>query len=273
MANGQYAIITGASTGIGFELAGLAAQAGYDLLIVADEPLITAAADDLRARGATVEAIEADLSTLEGVDRLLDATNGRRIDLLCANAGRGLGHGFLDQNVDDWRRVLDTNITGTIYLLQKVLKDMVARNDGKVLVTGSIAGFMPGSFQAVYNGTKAFIDNFTDAVRNEIKEAKGVTLTTLMPGPVETEFFDRADMLDTSVGADRHKSDPVDVAQDGWDALMAGKASIVSGWKNKVQQALANVTPAGVLAEQHRKMAEPGSASPEELAKAERADH
>lgn len=129
-----------------------------------------------------------------------------------------------------------------------------------MLVTGSIAGFIPGSFQAVYNGSKAFVDNFTDALRNELKDHKGITLTTLMPGPVDTEFFERGGMLDTSVGANPNKSDPADVAKDGYDAVMTGKASIVSGWKNKIQQALANVTPAAVLAEQHRKMAEPGSA-------------
>jgi short-subunit dehydrogenase len=256
----KFAIITGASTGIGFELATLAAKSGYDLLVVADEPLIDAAAADFEQFGTQVESIEADLSTIDGVDQLLEAAGGRQIDLLCANAGRGLGHGFLDQDVADWRKVVDTNIIGTAYLLQKVLRQMVARDDGKVLVTGSIAGFIPGSFQAVYNGTKAFIDNFTDALRNEIKESKGVTLTTLMPGPVETEFFDRAGMMDTSVGASDSKSDPVDVAKDGWDALMSGKASIVSGWKNKLQVAAANITPVGILAEQHRKMAEPGTA-------------
>jgi short-subunit dehydrogenase len=255
----QFAIVTGASTGIGFELAHLAAQNGYDLLVVADEPLIASAADDFRQHGVTVESVEADLSTIDGVDTLLAATKGRRVDLLCANAGKGLGHGFLDQPVAEWRRVIDTNITGTLYLLQKVLKDMVARDDGKVLVTGSIAGFIPGSFQAVYNGSKAFVDSFTDAIRNELKESKGVTITTLMPGPVETEFFHSAGMDDTSVGASNSKSDPKDVAKDGWDALMAGKASIVSGWKNKIQVAAAHVTPAAVLAEQHRKMAEPGS--------------
>jgi short-subunit dehydrogenase len=256
----KLAIITGASTGIGFELATLAAKNGYDLLVVADEPLIEAAAADFKQFGTDVQSVEADLATVEGVDQLLSATGGRQVDLLCANAGRGLGHAFLDQDLADWRCVIDTNITGTAYLLHRVLKQMVARDEGKVLVTGSIAGFIPGSFNAVYNGTKAFIDNFTDALRNEIKEAKGVTLTTLMPGPVETEFFDRAEMLDTSVGANPNKSDPADVAKDGWDALMSGKASIVSGWKNKIQQAVANVTPAAVLAEQHRKMAEPGTA-------------
>ena len=255
----KFAIITGASSGIGAELAKLAAQDGYDLLVVADTPFVDASAG-LQGSGVSVETLEADLATIEGVDRLLEATGGRQIDLLCANAGHGLGRAFLDQDVAEWRHVIDTNITGTVYLLQKVLKPMVARDAGKVLVTGSIAGFIPGSFQAVYNGTKAFVDNFTDAIRNEIKEAKGVTLTTLMPGPVETEFFERGDMMDTSVGVNPNKSDPADVARDGWDALMSGKASIVSGWKNKIQQAVANVTPAAILAEQHRKMAEPGTA-------------
>lgn len=257
MAN-KFAIITGASSGIGLELAKLAARDGYDLLVVADTPFVDASAG-LGGSGISVETLETDLSSFEGVDQLLDAAGGRQIDLLCANAGHGLGHAFLDQEPAEWRHIIDTNITGTIYLLHKVLKQMVARNDGKVLVTGSIAGFIPGSFQAVYNGSKAFVDNFTDAIRNEIKDSNGVTLTTLMPGPVETEFFKRGEMEDTSVGAHPHKSDPADVAKDGYDAVMSGKASIVSGWKNKVQQALANVTPAAILAEQHRKMAEPGS--------------
>src|SRR4051812_3013777 len=255
----KFAIITGASTGIGFELATLAAKNGYDLLVVADEPLIEAAAADFKQFGTEVQSVEADLATIEGVDQLLSAAGGRQIDLLCANAGRGLGHAFLEQDLADWRRVVDTNVIGTAYLLQKVLRQMVARDEGKVLVTGSIAGFIPGSFQAVYNGTKAFIDNFTDALRNEIKESKGVTLTTLMPGPVETEFFDRAEMLDTSVGTDK-KDDAGKVAKDGWDALMDGKAHIISGWQNKLQVAAAHVAPASMMAEQHRKMAEPGTA-------------
>ena len=256
----KLAIITGASTGIGFELATLAAKDGYDLIVVANEALINAAANDFEQFGTTVTAIEADLSTIEGVDQVLAAAGGRQIDLLCANAGHGLGRAFLDQDVADWRMVVDTNITGTIYLLQKALKPMVARNGGRVLVTGSIAGYIPGSFQAVYNGTKAFVDSFVAAIQNEIKDADGVTLTNLMPGPVDTEFLARGDMLDTDVGADPNKSDPADVARDGWDALMAGKASIVSGWKNKIQSAVANVTPYAVLAERHRAMAKPGTA-------------
>ncbi|WP_375393630.1 SDR family NAD(P)-dependent oxidoreductase [uncultured Sphingomonas sp.] len=256
MAN-KFAIVTGASTGIGFELATIAAKDGYDILVVADEALIADAARDFDQFGTQVRSVEADLSTTEGVDALLAAANGRQIDLLCANAGRGLGHAFLEQDLADWRKVVDTNITGTLYLLQTVLKPMVARNEGKVLVTGSIAGYIPGSYQAVYNATKSFVDFFTDALRNEIKDSDGVTLTTLKPGPVDTEFFERGDMLDTEVGQSESKRDPALVAKDGWDALMAGKASIFSGWSTKVQGMLANVMPASVLAEQHRKMAEP----------------
>ena len=255
----KLAIVTGASTGIGFELATLAAKDGYDLIVVADEPLIDAAARDFEQFGIKVTSVEADLSSFEGVDRLLGATEGRQIDLLCANAGTGTGGVFLDQQPTTWRHAIDTNVTGTIYLLQKVLNQMVARSSGKVLVTGSIAGYIPGTFNAVYNATKAFVDNFTEALRNEIKDVKGVTLTTLMPGPVDTEFFARGDMLDTQVGQDPNKADPADVAKDGWDALMAGKGHIVAGWKNKLQMAGAGVVPQSVLAEMHRGMAEPGS--------------
>lgn len=255
----KFAIVTGASTGIGFELASIAAEQGYDLLVVADEPLIESAAADLRLHGVEVQSVEADLATIDGVDTLMRAAAGRPIDILCANAGRGLGHGFLEQQVEDWRHVIDTNVTGTVYLLQQVLRQMVARGEGRVLVTGSIAGYMPGTFNAVYNGTKAFIDNFTDAIRNEIKDHDGVSVTTLMPGPTETEFFERADMLDTKVGS-QDKDDPAKVARDGWNAMMKGEAHIVSGWKNKLQKTMANVTPASTLAGMHRDMAEPGSA-------------
>jgi len=255
---GKLAIVTGASTGIGFELATLAAKDGYDLLVVADEPLIEAAAADFQQFGTDIRSVQADLATLAGVDALLAATDGRPVDLLCANAGVGTGGAFLEQDVGKWRHSIDTNVTGTVYLLQKVLGEMVARGKGKVLVTGSIAGYIPGSFNAIYNATKAFVDNFTEALRNELKDVQGVTLTTLMPGPTDTEFFARAGMLDTKVGQ-QEKADPADVAKDGWDALMAGKGHIVSGFSNKLQVAGSGVLPQSVLAEMHRGMAEPGS--------------
>ncbi len=258
MAN-KLAVVTGASTGIGFELASLAAEDGYDLVVVADEALIDAAAADFRRNGNDVISVEADLSSLEGVDKLLAAANGRPIDVLCANAGISKGGAFLDIDFADVRHSIDTNITGTTYLLQTVMKQMVARKAGKILVTGSIAGHIPGPFNAVYNATKAFVDNFTDALREELKDYEGVTLTTLKPGATDTEFFARADMLDTSVGQDDKKADPAKVAKDGWDAMLAGEGNITSGLMNKLQVAAAGIAPAAVMAKMHRGMAEPGS--------------
>jgi uncharacterized protein len=180
------------------------------------------------------------------------------VDALLANAGRGLGNGFLDQHFDQVRKVVDTNITGTIYLLQKIGRDMRTRGPGRILITGSIAGFSPGTYQAVYNGTKAFLDSFAFALRHEVKDT-GISLTCLMPGATETDFFERADMLDTKVGSAK-KDDPAMVAETGFKAMMKGEGDVVSGWQNKLQTAIASVTPAGMLAEAHRRMAEPGTA-------------
>ncbi len=250
-----FAVVTGASTGIGFELARNCVEDGYDLLIVADETAIHEAAAQLGASGASVVALEMDLATEAGVAALIQQLD-RPVDLLLANAGRGLGHAFLDQEVADIRRVIDTNITGTVLLVHAIAGQMRSRGSGRILLTGSIAGFMPGSYQAVYNGTKAFIDSFSWALRDELQDS-GVTITCLMPGPTDTEFFDRADMLDTDVGEDDSKDDPVDVARSGYKAMMAGEAGVVTGLSNKLQVALAHVTPSAMLARRHRKMAKP----------------
>jgi short-subunit dehydrogenase len=255
----HFAVVTGASTGIGYELAKVCARNGFDLLIVADEAQINDAAERIRTLdGANVEPLQADLATTDGVDRLYGALKGRKVDALLANAGRGLGKAFLDQDFNDVRRVIDTNVTGTVYLIQKIGRDMRERGEGKILITGSIAGFMPGTYQAVYNGTKAFLDSFSFALRAELKDS-GVTVTCLMPGATETDFFERADMLDTKVGQSK-KDDPADVAKSGFDAMMKGEGDVVTGWQNKLRSAIANIMPAGMLAEQHRKMAEPRSA-------------
>src|SRR3954463_14154682 len=247
------AVVTGASAGIGYELAKLCAQNGFDLVVAADQPKIVHAAQDFRMLGAGAEPVETDLATIEGVDRLYDEIGDRPVAALLANAGHGLGKAFLDQDFQEVRHVIDTKITGTIYLIQKVGRDMRARRAGRILITGSIAGFIPGTYQAVYNGTKAFLDSFSFALRAELKDT-GVTVTCLMPGATETEFFERADMLDTKVGQEK-KDDPADVAKMGFDAMMAGEGDVVSGWTNKLRSAIANITPAGMLAEQHRALA------------------
>jgi len=256
MSASKFAIVTGASSGIGLEIAKLAAADGYDLLVAADTPFVDAAAG-LKDLGVEITHIEGDLSTVQGVDQLLDAIGGRDVDVLVANAGAGTGGAFLDVETRDWRHSLDTNVTGTLLLIQPVLKAMVARGAGRVLITGSIAGHVPGSFNAVYNGTKAFIDSFAAAIGNEVKDS-GVTVTCLKPGATDTEFFARADMLDTKVGQMK-KDDPADVAKTGWEAMLEGEHSIVHGMMNQAQVLAAGVLPEAVTAELHRKLAKPGS--------------
>jgi uncharacterized protein len=215
--------VTGASTGIGYQLAKCCGKGGFDLFIAADEAEIEQAAADCRSLGVEVEAVQADLATTEGVDRLLAAAraDGRPVDALLANVGRGLGKAFLDQDFALVRRVVDTNITGTLYLIQEIGREMRARGEGRILITGSIAGFMPGTYQAVYSGTKAFLDSFSYALRHELR-GSGVSVTCLMPGETETEFFARADLLDTKLGQSK-KDDPAKVARQGFEAMMRAR--------------------------------------------------
>lgn len=204
------------------------------------------------------KAIQVDLATPVGVDALLKAIADRPVDILVANAGHGLGQAFLDQDLGEVRHVVDTNISGTLRLLHGVGNAMRRAARGRILITGSIAGFVPGTYQAVYNGSKAFLDSFSLALRNELQDS-GVSVTCLMPGPTDTEFFARAGLLDTKIGASARKMEAAEVAKIGYDAMMNGEGHVVAGLRNRVQAALVGVTPAAVLAEQHRRMAEPGS--------------
>lgn len=252
----KLAVVTGASTGIGLEIAKLAAADGYDLIVAADTPFVDAGAG-LKDLGVEVRSIEADLASEQGVRQLLDAIGDRPVDALVANAGHGLGDAFLTQSPRDWQHVINTNITGTLLLIQPLAKRMVDRGEGRILITGSIAGHLAGSFQAVYNGSKAFIDSFAAALGNELKDT-GVTVTCLKPGATETEFFERAGMEDTKVGQAK-KDDPADVAKTGWKAMLDGEHSVVYGLKNKAQVIAAGLLPESVTGAMHRQQAEPGS--------------
>lgn len=252
------ALVTGASSGIGYELAKLLASDGFDLIVAADTPLAEAK-QALEGLGASVEPLQADLSTEAGVQELYGLVAGRPVDVLAANAGHGLGQGFLDQDFADILHVINTNITGTTRLLHLIGRDMRARGKGQILLTGSIAGLMPGSFAAVYNASKAYVDSFSFALRNELKDS-GVSVTVLMPGPTDTEFFHRAGLDDTAVG-EAKKMDAGKVAEIGYHAMKRGDGDVVAGLANKVQAAIAAVTPQTTLAEMHRKQAEPGSGS------------
>ena len=258
MSSRKLAIVTGASSGIGLEIAKLAAQDGYDLIVAADTPFVEAG-PALKNLGANVEQMEGDLATQSGLDQLLQRIGDRPVDVLVANAGHGLGHAFLDQSPAEWQHVINTNITGTLLLIQPIVKRMVDRGQGRVLITGSIAGHMAGTFQAVYNGSKAFIDSFSAALNEEIKDS-GVTVTCLKPGATETNFFHRADMDDTKVGAGS-KDSAEQVAKQGFEALMKGEKKLVAGGLGtKAQGLAAKVLPDSVKGAMHRQMAEPGSA-------------
>ncbi|HEY7007269.1 MAG TPA: SDR family NAD(P)-dependent oxidoreductase [Sphingomicrobium sp.] len=256
MSSRKLAIVTGASSGIGLELAKFAAQDGFDLIVAADTPFVEAG-PALKEFGVTVQEVEADLATKSGVEQLLSAVGERPVDVLVANAGHGLGHGFLEQTPDEWTHIINTNITGTLLLIQPVVQRMVERGEGKVLITGSIAGHLAGAFQAVYNGSKAFIDSFAAALNEEIK-GSGVTVTCLKPGATETEFFHRAELDDTKVGQAK-KDDPADVAKAGWEAMKDGEPSVIYGLKNKMQVAAAGMMTDATTAKLHRAQTEPGS--------------
>jgi uncharacterized protein len=254
------AVVTGASSGIGFELAKQFADNGFDLIIAAEDAELDAAATELRGLGGVVEAVRVDLATSEGVEELWGHMRHVKLDAVCLNAGRGAGGAFAtDTALADELEIIDLNVRGTVHLAKHVVGSMVARNEGRILFTSSIASTMPGAFQAVYNASKSFVQSFAVALANELKDTD-VTITSLMPGPTDTEFFERADMLDTKVGAG-DKDDPADVARDGFEALMDGDERVVSAsLKTKAQGRFSRVLPDSVKAQLHRSMAEPGSA-------------
>jgi short-subunit dehydrogenase len=255
------AVVTGASSGIGRELAKQFATHDFDLIIAAEDADIESAARELEGLGAQVDAVQADLATDAGVDELARriAAAGRPVDALALNAGIGAGGAFAtDTALQDELKIVDLNVRSTVHLAKHVVPAMAARGEGRILFTSSIASTMPGTYQAVYNASKSFVQSFALALRDELKDT-GVTVTSLMPGPTETEFFERADMLDTPVGSGE-KDDPADVARDGFEALMAGDERVVShSLKTKAQGIGSRALPDSVKAKMHRKMAEPGS--------------
>jgi len=255
-----FAVVTGGSNGIGYELARQFIENGFDVLIAAeDEAHLADAARTLPGdSGAQILTHAADLATQDGVDSLYQAIAGRPVDVLCVNAGVGLGGPFLETDLQTELRMIDLNCRGAVQLTKLVGKDMVARDSGKLLFTSSIAATMPDPFEAVYGSTKVFLRWFGEALREELKDTN-VGVTVLMPSVTETNFFNRADMLDTKAGASDKKDDPAMVAKAGFDALMGDKDKVVPAFKNKVMAAVADALPDTMGAKVHRGMSEPGS--------------
>ena len=253
-----YAVVTGASSGIGYELARQFATNGFDVLMVAEDDGIRAAAADLAGEGH-VDAFQVDLRDFDGVERLWNhiVSVGRGIDAIAINAGVGNAGAFVETSLTDDLDVIRLNVISTVHLAKRVLADMVARGSGRVLFTSSVAATMPGPYYATYAASKSFVQSFAQAVRREVADA-GVTVTALMPGPTDTNFFDRAGMQGSKAD-EGHKDDPADVARDGFEALMAGKDHVVAGaGRNRIQAGLAKVLPERATAVVHGALAKPG---------------
>jgi uncharacterized protein len=258
MTQAQLALVTGASSGIGFELARQFAEHGYDLVVAADDDGIHDVPDRLSRYGASVQPVQVDLRTPEGVEHLYQsAIEGDRVLAAAAlNAGIGLGEMFLKSELADDLSIVDLNVRSTVHLAKLVLRDMANRDEGKVLFTSSIASQMPGSYQPVYNASKSFVQSFAEALRDELRDT-AITVTALMPGPTDTNFFNRAKMLDSLMGKGP-KDDPAQVARQGFEALMRGRQKVIAGSIfTKVMGATNHVLPDGVKAIGNRVMSRP----------------
>jgi short-subunit dehydrogenase len=251
------ALVTGASSGIGLELARQFARHDHDLIVAAEDDAIHDAAGALRGFGVEVRAVQVDLASFDGVETLAAAVD-RPLAAAALNAGVGVGGPFVETSLDAELRLIDLNVKGTVHLAKRLVPPMVERAAGRLLFTASIASTQPAPFEAVYGGSKAFVYLFAESLRNEL-QGTGVTVTAVLPGPTETEFFERAGMTDTRVGR-QDKDDPERVAQEAYDALMAGKDAVVVGsLTSKLMGRLNEVLPERAKAAAHRRLSEPGS--------------
>ncbi len=261
---GQLAVVTGASSGIGYNLAKVFAENGFDLVIGAQDDRLDKAEADFRAMGVAVKAVKADLSTYEGVDEFWKQVEGtgRAVEAAAVNAGVGVGGLFVDTSLDDEIKMVRTNVEGTVHLTKHVVKHMVGRGSGKILITASIASEMVAPREAVYAATKAFDLSFAMSLRAEL-EGTGVSVTALQPGPVDTDFFHRAGLDDSKVGQEGKKeSEPYDVAKQGYEALMKGDKHVyAASLKTKIEGAMMGLMPDALKAKMHDDMAKPVEAT------------
>ncbi|WP_245161110.1 SDR family NAD(P)-dependent oxidoreductase [Blastococcus sp. CT_GayMR16] len=254
------ALVSGASSGIGRELAKQFAAQGFDLIVAAEDVELDDAVEELRGMGATVAPVSVDLTKRADVERLAAAVQGagRPLDAAALNAGVGVGGPFAENDLDAELGIVELNCASTVHLAKRVVQGMVARGQGRILFTSSVASQAPQPFQAVYGASKSFVQSFALALREELKDT-GVTVTALLPGPTETEFFERAGLEDTRVGQ-ADKDDPAQVARQGVEGLLKGEASVFGGsLTSRTMGRLSAVTPDSVGAKVTRPMAEPGS--------------
>lgn len=256
----QMALVTGASSGIGYWLAKELASRGYDLVICSAGERLVAAGTDFQNSGVEVIEVSADLATREGVDALWKKVLqlGRPVDVACINAGIGVGGLFSETELETELKMVELNCVGVVHLAKHVVKHMLELNAGRILITSSIAGEMVAPREAVYAATKAFDLSLAHSLRYELRDT-GVSVTALQPGPTDTDFFHRAGMDNTKTGTEgKHESQPQDVARQGLDALFEGKDHVyAASFKTKMEGMLANAVPGAVKGAMHEKMAKP----------------
>lgn len=258
----QHVLITGGTSGIGYQLAKLFAKDGYQIILVArdEEELTKAAADFSGEFGTQAITISKDLFNPANAFALYDEVKamGIEVDILVNDAGQGYYGEFINTDIQRELDIINLNVASLVVLTKQFLKDMVARGSGKILNLSSIASKVPGPWQSVYHGTKAFVQSFTEGIREEVKD-KGVTITALLPGATATDFFNKAGMTEAKNVKDKELDDPAIVAQDGYDALMSGDDMVVSGFKNKVQVAMGNIMPDAAVAAKVEKQQHPAT--------------
>lgn len=256
----KHALITGGTNGIGLELARLFAKDGYNLVLVArDQNELERTARELQQEHKVfVYTIAKDLIEHNAPFEIYDEVKnkGILIDVLVNNAGQGEYGEFINTDIQRELDIIQLNIGAYVILTKSFLKDMVTRNEGKILNVGSVAGEMPGPWQSVYHGTKAFIHSWSEGIRNELKDTN-VAVTILLPGATDTDFFAKASMEESKIYQEGSLADPVKVAKDGYDALMKGDDKIISGMKNKAMVGVSHVMPDPMVAETMRKQQEP----------------
>lgn len=253
------ALVTGASSGIGYEIARKLAEVGYDIVATSsNREKLSQAADAIHGEfgDAQVEIVQADLTTPDGVKKLYETTKalGRPIDILVANAGVGVSGDFAETSLEAEIALINLNVTSQVHLMKLIVGDMVQRGSGDVLITSSIAGILPAPHMAVYAASKAFLRSFGEGIRQELKE-RNVNVTVLMPGPTDTDFFARADMTDTKA-AQGSKQDPEEVAEAALRALSEASDHVIPGLKNKVQASIAKIMSDPARAKMHGKLTE-----------------
>jgi short-subunit dehydrogenase len=257
----RLAVVTGASSGIGFELAKIFAKNGFDLIVAAENNEIVDAGKTFRSFGVDVTTMQVDLTSFDGVERLYNKIQqaDEPLAAVALNAGVGICGPFSHTDFKRELEIINLNITSMVYLTKLVLPDMLRRKSGRLLFTSSVAADMPGPFYAVYAASKAFVQSFAEAVREEV-DGTGITVTALQPGATNTNFFRRAEMMNTKAGVGK-KDNPALVAQQGFDALMDGKDHVVAGsFLNKVQSTLGKLMPQTQGAKMQGHDVKPGSA-------------